>query len=113
MSMNDEALAKQTAEEWGLDAFPLGHGLGLADADRWGLFVSAGIKDNEPAHFSEPALFVVRPDGTLYASIVQTMPFARPPLKGLLGTLRWIAENDYPARGESTAHHGAGGAGGA
>ena len=42
----------------------------------------------------------IRRDGTLYFSVVQTMPFGRPPAAQLLSTITWIAENDYPARGE-------------
>jgi hypothetical protein len=37
---------------------------------------SAGVE--EPAKFSEPALYLIRPDGSLYFGSVQIMPFARP-----------------------------------
>lgn len=101
VSANDKETATKTVEEWGLDKLRIGYGLDLVVADEWGLFLSAAAKDTEPAHFVEPGLFVVRPDGTLYASIVNTMPFARPPAKNFLGTLQWIIENDYPPRGEA------------
>ena len=55
----------------------------------------------EPEKFSEPGLFLVKPDGTLYAAFIQTMPFARPPLDQLLGAIDFIKEKDYPARGEA------------
>ena len=49
----------------------VGYGLPLKDARAWGLYIStsrgktsAGIE--EPALFSEPGLFLVRPDSTLY-----------------------------------------------
>lgn len=86
--------------EWGLKGFPIGYGLDEAAAAEWGLFASAAIKDNEPPVFVEPALFLIRPSGELYASILQTMPFSRPPAAAFLNTLRWIIEHDYPARGE-------------
>lgn len=52
------------------------------------------------ALFSEPGLFLVRPDGTLYWGSTQTMPFARPHFDEILGALDFVAKNDYPARGE-------------
>ena len=101
ISANDEATAEETVKEWGLEALTIGYGLDMETAKRWGLFISSAAKDNEPAHFVEPGLFVVEPDGKLYCSVVQTMPFARPPAKAFLGTLKWIIENRYPARGEA------------
>lgn len=100
VSSNSEALAKRTVAEWHIERLTVGFGLGLQDADRWGLFVSSAASDAEPETFLEPGIFVVRPDGTLYASIVQTMPFSRPPGSTLLKTLEWVIEKDYPARGE-------------
>ena len=58
------------------------------------------MKETEPAHFNEPGFFAIDSSGVLYASIVQTMPFSRPPGAALLSSLEWILENDYPARGE-------------
>ena len=48
-----------------------------------------------------PGLFLVRPDQTLYASNIVTMPFTRPHFKDVLGALDVIIERDYPARGEA------------
>ena len=101
ISANTRELAERTAGEWRLSKLPIGYGMSIDDARRWGLFVSRGVKDSEPAEFFEPALMVVRPDGTLYASAVQTMPFARPATQDLLRSLDWIVANDYPARGEA------------
>lgn len=99
ITTNPGDLAERAYSEWGLKNLTVGHGLSIAGARRWGLFVSRAIKDTEPAEFSEPGIFVVRPDGTLYASIVQTMPFSRPSAEQLLSTLEWVIQNDYPARG--------------
>ena len=41
----------------------------------------------EPALFSEPGVFIVRPDGTLYYGAVQTMPFAGPHFDELLAAI--------------------------
>ncbi|MEZ5584244.1 MAG: hypothetical protein R3F37_17190 [Candidatus Competibacteraceae bacterium] len=43
-------------------------------------------------------MFLIRPDGTLYAASVNTMPFARPHFKDVLIALGFIIKNDYPAR---------------
>ena len=101
ITANAKDLAEKSAQEWGIDKLKHGYGLSVEDARRWGLFVSASIKDNEPPHFVEPATFVIRPDGTLYASIVQTMPFSRPSAEQILSSLEWIIDKDYPARGEA------------
>jgi hypothetical protein len=67
----------------------------------WGLFVSKGIKAGEPNCFGEPGLFLIRPDGNLYAAVLNTMPFGRPRLDDVVAAVRWVVENDYPARGEA------------
>lgn len=99
-SANSKALAEKAVEEWKVDKLRVGYGVTREDAARWGLFVSGKIKDNEPEYFLEPGLFVIRPDGELYASVAQTMPFSRPSGEQALSSLTWIVENEYPARGE-------------
>ena len=61
---------------------------------------SIGIE--EPALFAEPAVYLLRPDGTLYYGAVQTMPFARPHFDELLAAIDFAVAKDYPARGEYT-----------
>lgn len=83
----------------------IGHSLPLADAREWGLYVSTSrgttsIGIEEPRLFSEPGVFIVRPDGTLYYGAVQTMPFARPRFDELLAAIDFALAKDYPARGE-------------
>lgn len=85
----------------------VGFDLSLASARQWGLYISASrgltsIGIEEPALFSEPGVFLVRPDGTLYYGSTQTMPFARPPFQDLLGAIDFAVAKDYPARGEFT-----------
>ena len=99
ISSDDEDRARQAKTAWGLDTFEIGFGLSLKDASDWGLYLSSP-RGEEPANFSEPGLFLVRPDRTLYASIVQTMPFTRPSTKDLLRTLEFVIMKDYPGRGE-------------
>ena len=93
--------AARSKEEWELGQLRVGYGLEIAKAREWGLFISRGIKESEPAEFAEPGLFLVRPDGTLYAASVQSMPFARPQFSDVLAAVDFITKNDYPPRGEA------------
>jgi peroxiredoxin len=106
LSSDGEERARQAKEEWGLDNLTVGYGLDLDAARAWGLYISGGIGKTstgveEPALFSEPGLFLVRPDGTLYFSTVQTMPFARPGFADILAALDVVIQRSYPARGEA------------
>lgn len=105
LSSDTRERAEETKRAWGLTELRLGYGLDLAVARRWGLFISrgrgmtsAGVE--EPARFSEPALYLIKPDGTLYFGSVQTMPFARPHFSDILLAIDYVLKNNYPARGE-------------
>lgn len=100
---NDRAQAM--ADKIKASGLRIGHSLSLASARQWGLYISASrgktsIGIEEPPLFSEPGVFIVRPDGTLYYGSTQTMPFARPSFQDLLGAIDFAIEKDYPARGE-------------
>jgi peroxiredoxin len=106
VSCDGEARARTARDDWHLERLPIGYGLGIADARAWGLYISHGIGKTsagieEPALFSEPGLFLVRPDGTLYAANVISMPFARPDFAAIDAALERIIARDYPARGEA------------
>ncbi|GAB4283196.1 MAG: peroxiredoxin-like family protein [Candidatus Promineifilaceae bacterium] len=97
--------ARQTVQDWELTNVPVGYGMSIEKAREWGLYISTSrgktsLGIEEPALFSEPGLFLVRPDMTLYGAIYQTMPFARPYFADVLSALDFIDKNDYPARGE-------------
>lgn len=105
LSSDGKDRAEQAKTDWELASLRIGYGLTLKDARAWGLFISSGrgktsIGIEEPALFSEPGLFLLRPDKTLYWSAVQTMPFSRPLFAEVLGALDFVIERDYPARGE-------------
>ena len=107
VSSDTEERARAMQAKVGSDTLRFGHGLTLANAREWGLYISAGIGKTsigieEPALFSEPGLFMVRPDGTLYYGSVQTMPFVRPHFSELVAALDIVIERNYPARGEYT-----------
>jgi len=106
ISSDVEERAKQTQKDWGLANINLGYGLNLDVARQWGLYISTSRGKTstgfeEPAKFSEPGVFLVRADGTLYWASVQTMPFARPHFKDMLGAIDFVIKADYPARGEA------------
>jgi len=107
VSSDTEERAQEMAVKAKLKNVKLGYGLDLQSARDWGLFISTSrgktsIGIEEPALFSEPGLFLVRADGTLFYGSTQTMPFARPPFKELIGSIDFSLANDYPARGEYT-----------
>lgn len=109
LSSDGEDRARQAKEDWKLDNLTIGYGLDLDAARSWGLYISEGIGKTsagieEPALFSEPGLFLVRPDGTVYFGSVQTMPFARPAFAEILGATKFVVERGYPARGEVVDH---------
>lgn len=99
ISMDSEERAKKTADKWDIPSLPVGFELSEKQAKEWGLFISSSIKEGEPETFSEPGIFLIKPDQTLYASAIQSMPFARPRTEDLMKGIDYILENDYPARG--------------
>lgn len=105
ISSDDEDRAKKMAAKVGATLVKFGYGLPLQAARQWGLYISAGrgatsIGIEEPTLFSEPGVFLVKPDGSLYYGSTQTMPFARPQFQELLGAIDFAVAKDYPARGE-------------
>ena len=103
VSMDSEDRAAVVHEEWETGNVPLAYDLSEEQARKWGLYISKGREDSdEPEKFSEPALFLVRPDGTLCYAAVQNMPFARSQFDDLLDGIDHMVENDYPTRGTLT-----------
>lgn len=93
--------AERAREEWDLARLNLGYDLSPDVMRRWGLYISEGIKDDEPAQFGEPGLFLVDPRARVYYAAVNSMPFGRPSFDEIRGGIDFVAENDYPARGEA------------
>jgi alkyl hydroperoxide reductase subunit AhpC len=101
ISTDAKERAEQSRSEWSIERLAIAYGLGIEEARQWGLYLSSAIKEGEPPRFAEPGLFLIRPDGTLYCSSVQTMPFARPSFAEVLQAVAFITERSYPARGEA------------
>jgi alkyl hydroperoxide reductase subunit AhpC len=93
--------AERSKSEWGLDNLTVGYDLSTDVMRDWGLFVSSGIKDEEPDEFGEPGLFLIKPDGSVFFDAINSMPFGRPKLDDMLDAVDFVTENDYPARGEA------------
>ncbi len=105
LSSDGRERAQAMADKLNARDLRMGYDLALGNAREWGLYVSTSrgvtsIGIEEPALFSEPGVFIVRPDGTLYYGAVQTMPFARPHFDELLAALDFALAKNYPARGE-------------
>ena len=101
LSANTKELAHKTVEEWNVENLNIGYDFSPEEGRKWGLFVSEGIQDSEPEAFLEPALFLIKPDNTLYSASIQSMPFARPKFDELLRSISFINKDDYPARGRA------------
>lgn len=101
VSGETRARAERLVAEWGLERLAVGYGLAEEDMRRWGLFVSRGISEGEPALFNEPALFLVDRDGRVYYESILSMPVGRPRLDDLLSGIDYWTASGYPARGEA------------
>jgi peroxiredoxin len=105
LSSDTQDRAQAMADKLKSPQLRIGWGLPLTTARAWGLYISTSrgttsIGIEEPALFAEPAVYLVRPDGTLYYGAVQSMPFARPHFDELLAAIDFAVAKDYPARGE-------------
>jgi peroxiredoxin len=105
LSSDGRERAQAMADKLNAPGLRVGYDLALGKAREWGLYISTSrgktsVGVDEPALFSEPGLFIVRPDGSLYYGAVQTMPFARPHFDELLAALDFALDKNYPARGE-------------
>lgn len=99
VSVDTAERAARAKSEWGLHNLRIGYGLPVATARNWGLFISRGTKDSEPPEFTEPGIFLVKPDGTLFAMAIASFAWARPPLDGMLRSIDYFIEHNPPARG--------------
>ncbi|MEM1428994.1 MAG: peroxiredoxin-like family protein [Pseudomonadota bacterium] len=105
VSSDGEDRARQMADKISADTLRFAYDLPLEKAREWGLYISTSrgktsIGIEEPPLFSEPGLFMVTPEQSLYYGSVQTMPFVRPHFSELVSALDFAIANNYPARGE-------------
>lgn len=107
ISSDGEERTRAMADKIGADTLRFAYDLPLENAREWGLYISTSrgktsIGIEEPALFSEPGLFMVTPEQSLYYGSTQTMPFVRPHFSELVGALDFAINKNYPARGEYT-----------
>jgi peroxiredoxin len=101
VSADSRERAERAKAEWGLKNLRVGCELSIMSARDWDLFISRAIRDGEPPEFTEPGLFLVRPDGTLFFALHGSAPWGRPPLDQMLRGIDVVAERKMPARGEA------------
>ncbi len=103
ISMDSEVRARKTAADWKMDKLKIGYGLKEEAARSWGLYMSKGIKEGEPDMFSEPGMFLVKPDNEIYYVAINSAPWGRPDLDAFVKKIDFIEKENYPARGEVEA----------
>jgi len=100
VSGDDRDRAEQAKRGWNLESLTVGYGVSGETMQDWGLFISKGMGDDEPELFSEPGLFVIKPDGSVYYVAVNSMTFGRPRMSEVLKALEMKISHDAPANGE-------------
>ncbi len=93
--------AQRAVKEWGLTNLPVAYGLPVDEARKWGLYISHGIREGEPALFNEPGLFLVRRDLTLQYAAINSGSRGRPGIADMLGAIQFMIDNNAPPRGEA------------
>jgi peroxiredoxin len=101
VSMDDKSRAEAAATLWKLGGMEVGFGLTAEAIRPWGIFLTRREQEGEIRTFCEPALLMVRPDKTIFAMHIQSLPSGRPDLDDLLHGLVFLAQNGYPIRGSA------------
>lgn len=107
LSVDGKERTRAMADKINAQNLRFGYDLPLSVARDWGLYISTSrgktsIGIEEPALFSEPGLFLINADQSVYYLSVQSMPFVRPHFRELLGAVDFAIDKSYPARGEYT-----------
>jgi peroxiredoxin len=101
ISTDNQDRANRAKTEWGLNNLQVGYDLSIANAREWNLFISTAIRDGEPPEFSEPGLFLIKSDGSLFYAARTSAPWGRPSLDQMLRGIDVAMERKMPARGEA------------
>lgn len=100
VSMDSLERAEKAAKEWAISSLPFAYGLTEAQARRWGLYLSARVKEKEPEIFSEPAAFLVDKEGLLFAQFQSSVPWLRFDIDILYRGIQLAMQRGTPPRGE-------------
>jgi peroxiredoxin len=102
LSCDPRERAEQAVEQWDLKNLRVGYAVDPEDARKAGLYISEGrglnplTNTEEAMLFSEPGVFAVQADGTLYAAWVQSTPYARPQLAEILAAVGTFISSNLP-----------------
>jgi peroxiredoxin len=101
VSSDTQERAEQSKSEWQLPNLKVAYGLIVENAKSWGLFVSRGVRQDEPTIFSEPGLFLVDNQGALVLAVINSITRMRPYPKDVVETIERVLENRDSARGDA------------
>ena len=102
VSADPEEKVEADVAEFGW-TFDVGYGLNEDQMRELDVYISDPLTPDETdRRFSEPAVFCIRPDGTIQIAAISNGPAARPDLVELLDGMIFTIEHDKPARGTIT-----------
>lgn len=98
-SADNRARAQQAVDEWGLNNLRMAYDLDIDLARNLGLYISESVRPGEMPVFTEPGLFLIRPNQTLFAAWISSYPFARPHIDEIWNCIDYIEQHKRPPRG--------------
>lgn len=99
VSADSESKASIHVKEMGL-TFPVAYDLSIEHMEELGLYISHPRSAQETDRpFAEPGLYIINEKNQVQITSVSNAPFARPEFRILLGSLRYVRNNNYPIRG--------------
>lgn len=100
VSADPEHKAQADVEEFGW-TFDVGYDLSEEQMHQLGVYISDPLTPEETdRRFAEPAVFCIRPDGSIQIAAISNGPAARPDLAELLDGMAFTIKHDKPARGQ-------------
>ena len=78
VSADEKSRAEQSVKAWKLDRLKVAYDFPLEKAKEWGLYVTERGKPEDPPLFTEPAVFIIGPDGKLDHAMINTAQRLRP-----------------------------------
>lgn len=88
VSADDRSRAEASVASWGINRLKVAYDFPIDKAAEWGLYVTERGKPEDPPLFTEPALFIVGPDGKLDHGVINTAQRLRPDPKEIVAHLR-------------------------
>ena len=101
ISSDSQDRAEQSKAEWKLPTMKVAYGLDVEAGRMWGLFVSRGVREDEPEIFIEPGLFLVDRQGQLIFAVINSITRMRPYPEDIVATIERVMENPDLARGDA------------